>query len=242
MHTYSIKEYESLRNKYWYRLTNGAWNASGINHPQNIGYLMFHIGNLRPNSYEVWEEYFYNKIAGKGKLLEYAKKFKTFVLRDKCITDRFDYASLDLETYYNMVTCRLVYETWLGYFAEVAAGKLLSSCLTEKGYNIKLKPLKPEDDNKYAVDYKLYYADKLICGVQVKSCNYHKSNQDIVKKTISSNEKKNQLFTSLYHVPVHYIYYKCLNYYKHKYKLVDSDASVDAIIQQLKVLSGSLPA
>lgn len=240
VYTFTSEEYEALRKKRWYKVTNGAWNNSGINHPKNIGYLMHHIGTLRPKIYSEWEEYFYKEIASKEKLLCYADKFKSFVLKDEAICNSFDYLSLSAETYYNMVTCRLIYETWLGYFAEVATGKILTKRLKNFGYQIELRPLSPENDNKYAVDYLLYYSDKLICGVQVKSCNYHKSKQNIVKQTIIENENKNRLFTSIFRVPVHYVYYKRPDDQHVGYSLIDSDDSISAIIKRINGLARPL--
>jgi hypothetical protein len=240
VYTFTPEEYESLREERWYRVTNGAWNNSGINHPDNIGYLMHHIGNLKPAIYTEWEDYFYGAIANKEKMLNFAYRFRRFVLRDTTISECFDYASLDIEVYYKMVACRLIYETWLGYFAEVTAGKLLIKHLKRLGYSARLESLKPEDDNKYAVDYLLYYADELICGVQVKSCNYHKSKQDIVSRTIVQNTKKNELFTSVFKVPVHYVYYRRSRKQHTNYTLVDSDNAINAIVRQIDAANHSL--
>ena len=208
MYSFTAEEFEQLRIKKLYKKTNQAWNDSGINHPKNVGYLMNHIGNLRPQNYEEWEEYFYTNILSKNALLQSAKKFRKFVLKDLGDYPDFDYSKLSDKCYYKMVVCRLIYETWIGYFAEEETKKLLVLELFKDNFEIGVKQLSPEDDNKYAVDFLIYYNGVLICGMQVKSVNYEKSETPILLKTKETNHKKNQMFSKEFGVPVQYVYYE----------------------------------
>lgn len=220
MYNFTREEFEELRKKHLYRITNGAWNKSGINHPDNIGYLINHIGNLQPESYEEWKGYFYKNIANQNKLLEYAKRFRDFIYEDSFVMSQYNYHYLHIKVFYEMVACRLIYETWLGYSAEVETGKILDCKLKECGFPVKMDKLSPKEDNKYAVDFLLYYKDRLICGVQVKSENYLKSKQKIVQDTIETNKKKNKIFSEVYGVPVQYAYYRRIA--SAEYKLINN--------------------
>ena len=80
--------------------------------------------------------------------------------------------------------------------------------LETDGYKVMSTPMSPEDDNKYAVDFLIYQNGQLICGVQIKSENYHKSHLGIVHSTIKTNERKNEKFVRDYGVPVFYAFYK----------------------------------
>lgn len=211
MRKFTTEEFDALKEKYLYRITNRAWNESGVNHPDNVGYLMSHIGELCPKTYEEWEDYFYKNIADHDKLVEYAERFRDFIFADAFIMKKYNYHHLHFDVFYKMVVCRLIYETWQGYFAEVETGRILVQKLRENGYNVKTDKLSPKDDNKYAVDFLFYNKDRLICGVQVKSENYHKSNQQIVQDTIKMNLRKNEKFTEEYGVPVLYAFYKRIN-------------------------------
>ena len=224
MYDINPKTLYNIRSKFWYRATNGAWNRSGVNHPKNIGYLMEHIGRLKPDVYKDWERYFFNNIADPDKLLELTYTFRTFVLEDKEIGERFDYTKLDIGAYYQMTACRLIYETWLGYLAERETGKIVVRLLDESGCPVVAEGLSPENDNKYAVDFLLYHGGKLVCGLQVKSENYLKSKQGIVSQTIDHNHQKNERFTSVYGVPVKYAFYRRVG---EQHFLVNEDVIVE---------------
>lgn len=211
MYKFTTEEFDTLRKEYFYRITNRAWNESGVNHPDNVGYLMSHIGDLHPRTYEEWEEYFYKNIADHNKLMEYTERFRDFVFADTFIMKKYNYHHLHFDVFYKMVVCRLIYETWQGYFAEVETGRILVKKLKDDGFQVKVDKLSPKDDNKYAVDFFLYSEEQLICGIQVKSENYHKSNQQIVQDTIKMNSKKNERFSEEYGVPVLYAFYKRIN-------------------------------
>ena len=115
---------------------------------------------------------------------------------------------MDISTYCEMVECRLIYETWLGYFAEKETCRLLITALKSDGYIAVAQHLPPKDDSQYAIDFLLYNGPFLRCGIQVKSEYYSKSIQPIVQTTIEINKKKNEKFIELTGIPIRYIYYR----------------------------------
>ena len=208
MYSFTNEEMDELRKKRLYRITNDAWNRSSVNHPDNVGYLIGHISDLQPKTYEEWEKYFYKNIANENKLIEYAERFRDFVFADSDIMKVYNYHHLHFAVFYKMVVCRLIYETWLGYSAEVEIGEVVAGRLRAAGHSVRMEKLSPKDDNKYAVDFLLFINNRLLCGVQVKSENYIKSNKLIVQNTIKMNKKKNKKFEEDFGVPVKYAFYK----------------------------------
>lgn len=194
--------FDYMRKQKWYGDTNASWNKSGVNHPDNIGYLCAAIQELEPESYEDWENHFKTNIANDKKIRELAMTFKHQVLQDFCNSSI--YTDMQDEIYIQMTECRLIYETWLGYHAEMFTITELLNQLP--GY--ACKHLSPKDDNKYAVDYILQKDGINICGIQVKSTNYRDSNRNILRRTKAVNKKKNSKFMEKYNIPVYYIYYK----------------------------------
>ena len=220
MYTFTTDEFEELKTLRWYKDTNGAWNESGINNPLNIGYAIEYIAECKPEKYEEWESYFYEKMANKEKILEFSKIFKETILKDKALMYRFDYASLEEKEFCKMVECRLIYETWLGYFAEKESCRLLLELLAKDGYKATVKHMTPQEDNKYAVDFLLCDGETPVCGLQIKPDTYRKSTLYAVQEAIKMNNKKNTMFIEKYRIPVEYVYYKKTEPYV--YRLVNN--------------------
>ena len=223
METYNFteEEFEKLKEKRWYKITNGAWNDSVINNPNKIGYVIDHISKCKPENYKEWERYFFEKVASKKKIREFAAIFKDAILSKEDLTKAFTFYKMEEKTACEMVECRLIYETWLGYIAEKETCKCLIDSLKKDKYEITVKPLSPYEDNKYAVDFFVYCEEGLVCGIQIKPSTYYKSNQSVVKKTIEDNKNKNKGFVEKYKAPVEYVYYERPS--MNEYYLIDND-------------------
>lgn len=197
-------DFDYMRKQKWYNDTNASWNKSGVNHPDNIGYLCAAVQELEPPNYEEWKKYFKKNIADDKKIFELAMTFKEQVLKDFSGSGFYTYMLDDL--YIQMTECRLIYETWLGYHAEVFT---INEVLKQlPGYSYR--HLSPKEDNMFAVDYVLQKDDVDICGIQVKSVKYRDSKRDILTQTKEMNKKKNMKFTKKYQLPVFYVYYKAM--------------------------------
>lgn len=181
---------------------------------------MDHIAKCNPKNYKEWESYFFEKVTNKEKIKEFAAIFRNVIFSDKELMRFFDYSSLDESEYCKMVECRLMYETWLGYIAERESCKCLIDLLKKDKYEITIKRLSPYEDNKYAVDFFVYCAEGLVCGIQIKPDTYYKSKQPAVKQAITDNEKKNKGFVEKYKTSVEYVYYKKLS--ANDYRLVNN--------------------
>lgn len=210
MYSFRKAEFEKLKKMRWFTRTNEAWNKSEINKVEKIGSVMGHIIKCNPKKYEEWETYFYENVASKEDIIGFAKTFRDFVLKDEKLAKEFKYDKLSDKSYWRMVECRLIFETWIGYLAEKEVCDLLSSRLKKDGYEISSKHLSPKEDNKYAVDFFLYNKGKLLCGLQIKPETYYKSKQSEVMKAIEINKDKNRDFVKRYGVPVEYACYRIM--------------------------------
>ena len=196
-----INKYESLRQNPDFKQTNASWNKSKINHPKNVGYLMDTIYSISPKNYTEWESYFLSNIYSRDKIKETALKFKDFILQESKL-ERYKYFSD--EFFIDCIECRLIYETWLGYAAELA----VINQLKDLNPGINFTHMLCEDDFKYAVDCMLHKDGKLKCGIQIKSEYYMINNSPILKSTKYTNKQKNKEFEEEYKVPVITCYYK----------------------------------
>lgn len=222
MYSFTEEEFEELKENRWYKKTNGAWNQSGVNNPKNVGYVIEHITECNPENYKEWEDYFFEKVTNKEKIKGFSTIFRNAIFSDAELMKFFDYSSLDEKEFCKMVECRLIYETWLGYFAEQEACRTFLGLLEKDGYHTTTRHMSPCDDNKYAVDFLLYDDETLVCGLQIKPHTYYKSDLPIVKDTIKTNEKKNTMFVEKYRVPVEYLYYRRMP--SHEYRLIKNGA------------------
>lgn len=193
---YTTEYYEKLRRNPKYFSTNAAWNKSGVNNPKNIGYLMPKISKLSPDSFEKWEKFFLSEIANENKLRKYEKVFREYLDETYEKEDVFSY-----------VVCRLIYETYIGWYREEKTVKDFLDFMIERGYHVKARVLNGKDDNRYAVDRIISINGKDIFAIQVKSETYMESTRDVLMETKRKNKEKNKRFEERFCIPVFYLVY-----------------------------------
>ncbi len=102
---------------------------------------------------------------------------------------------------------RLFIETWNGIIErEKQTEKQILKNLKNKDIAITLIDTQGEFDNKYAVDFEVYYKGCIICGIQVKPNNYRLSNAPYLLTARAINTAKNNLYTQKFDREVLYVY------------------------------------
>lgn len=125
------------------------------------------------------------QIRAKGKILfEAALKKRIDITEAECV---------------EAVRYRTICQTWNGVvIRERKAIQLLKQAFTA----LMFVKTPGEFDYEYAVDFQLYNAEKLLCGIQVKPASYQKSNASYVLNAKAANKRKNEKYHKRYGVPV----------------------------------------
>lgn len=203
------RDFEKLKKEKSFKRTNYAWNCTGINSVSNIGSLMGMIQRLKPQSYEEWEKWFKENVADNSVIHHYAMIFKSEVVSLFYGDARDEYKEMPVEKYIQMVECRLIYETWLGYMAEAFVKSFVADKLNENSPNAwDILPMSPEDDNRYSVDGIVTRCGVKICGIQIKPTRYKDADTPNLLRVKKQNLRKNKVFEEKYQIPVLYVYYR----------------------------------
>jgi hypothetical protein len=173
-----------------FQATNNTWNLLGLNSPQNVG-MVSELINQRPfANKEEWEEYYYVNGRSKEYLVEVGQKLYNAVKSD---------LNISLEECIECVRFRVICETWNGIIIrEMNTIKQLTLI-----YDNKFTYKKTTDiDFEFAVDYEMYYKDKLICGLQIKPTSYLTSDFEYIRRAHRCNDEKNLKYQQKFGVPV----------------------------------------
>ena len=101
---------------------------------------------------------------------------------------------------------RIICETWNGVIAtEQKVHNEIINYFNKRECEIRLIDTSGDFDNKYAVDFEMYYQGKIICGLQVKPDTY-KGNKDYLEKIRAINELKFKNYKKIFNRDVFYIY------------------------------------
>lgn len=115
--------------------------------------------------------------------------------------DRMQFLNQDI-TYEECCECiryRVICETWNGV---VCREHSTVENLKMQFPNAVFIKVPGEIDYKYAVDYEVFYNDKLICAIQIKPLSYFKGNAQYLFHARNANQRKNLEYTSEKQVPV----------------------------------------
>jgi len=173
-----------------FRATNNTWNLLGLNSPQNVGMVSDLINQKQFSSKEEWEDYYYEHGRSREYLAQVGQKLYDGVK-----------ASLDisLEECVECVRFRVICETWNGIILREANTIKTLNLI----YDDKFEFRKTGDsDFDYAVDYEMYYKNRLLCGIQIKPTSYLTSDAEYIRRAKRCNEEKNNRYEEKFGVPV----------------------------------------
>lgn len=106
--------------------------------------------------------------------------------------------NLTVEECFQCIRFRVICETWNGVILrEINTIKTLKRLLPKADF----RKVDGEFDHKYAVDYEVFKNEHLVYGLQIKPESYTRNAPYIVKARFA-NQKKNQLYSSQFGVPV----------------------------------------
>lgn len=174
-----------------FRATNNIWNQLGLNAPQNIGMVSDLITQKLFNNKEEWEEYYYEHGRSKEYLTQVGQNLYNAIKST---------LNISLEECIECVRFRVICETWNGIILrEVNTIEQLKLIYDNK---FIFKKTIGNFDMEYAVDYEMFYKDKLICGIQIKPTSYEISDAEYIRRAKRCNEEKNLRYTDKFNVPV----------------------------------------
>jgi ferredoxin-like protein FixX len=171
--------------------TNEIWNRLGLNLPENVGKVSELILEIDFKNKEEWEEYYYKHGRSKEYLTNVGKDLYDAV---KTILD------ITLEECIECVRFRVICQTWNGIIKR-EPNTINQLELIYDGKFI-FKKTNFEIDYNYAVDYEMFYHDKLICGIQIKPTTYETSNAPAVARARYCNKGKNYEYMVKFSAPV----------------------------------------
>ena len=108
---------------------------------------------------------------------------------------------LTLEECEECVRFRVICETWNGI---ILRENSTIGVLTDRFPMLSFEKTSGEVDHTYAVDFEVFCAGSLICGIQIKPQSYT-WNAPYIVKARTANKAKNAAYTKLKGVPVFYI-------------------------------------
>ena len=136
------------------------------------------------------EEYYYTHGRSKEYLVQVGKKLYDAVKKTLNIT---------VEECIECVRFRVICETWNGIILrEINTIKMLNLIYDNKFLFKKTN----EFDMEYAVDYEIYYNNKLLCGIQIKPPSYETSNAEYILRAKKCNKEKNTKYKEKFGVEV----------------------------------------
>jgi len=173
-----------------FRATNNTWNLLGLNSPQNVGMVSEIISQKPFSSKEEWEEYYYIHGRSKEYLATVGQKLYDAVKGN---------LNISLEECVECVRFRVICETWNGIILrEINTIKQLNLIYDNK-YDFRKTG---DSDFDFAVDYEMYHADKLLCGIQIKPTSYLTSDAEYIRRAKRCNIEKNERYEEKFGVPV----------------------------------------
>ena len=101
---------------------------------------------------------------------------------------------------------RVICETWNGIKGrEFNTKNKILKYYEDKNIEVELVKTNSRFDDKYAVDYEVYYDGVILCGIQIKPISYLKMNTNY-NKFKEANIRKNEVYLEKYQRNVYYIY------------------------------------
>lgn len=101
---------------------------------------------------------------------------------------------------------RVICETWNGIKGrEFNTKNNILKYYKDKNIEVELVKTNSRFDDKYAVDYEVYYDGNILCGIQIKPISYLKMNTNY-NKFKEANIRKNEVYLERYKRSVYYIY------------------------------------
>lgn len=132
-----------------------------------------------------------------------------------------------------MVFYRVVCETWNGIaIRENNTKEKLINTLKDEGYEILIIDTTGDFDCKYAVDFEIYHAGYLICGLQIKPQSY-KGNKDYLETAREINRKKNSDYKEKYSRNVYYIYSKLDGEIENRSVILDIKRDIECFLKKI---------
>jgi len=178
-----------------FRRTNGLWNDMRLNARSNIGTVSELINQKTFLCKEEWEEYYYEHGRSREYLAQVGQRLHDIA------SQVFD---ISLDECIECVRFRVICETWNGIIVrEANTVNRLSQMFGDK---FLFKKTEGKIDTEYAVDYEMYFDDKLMCGIQIKPNSYLNSNEDYVLEAKKYNEERNGIYSKLFGVSVFTLY------------------------------------
>jgi len=123
----------------------------------------------------------------------YGRTKNDLMLKAKFLCKETNHA-LSLEECFFCVRFRTICETWNGI---IVCEKNTIKNLQTKFPQILFRKVEGERDYKYAIDYELFYAEKLLGAIQIKPKSYS-GNAPYIKKAKKANEQKHHSYNKVY--------------------------------------------
>lgn len=210
-----------------FKSTNWIWNNLELNKATQIGRLTYLFKLSGATNFLEWQNFYFN--SGHFRLKELARLSKScnienqnekvkelnntmgrtkkelnelgyILYKELKRSNHPYYISLDNCKLY--VHIRVIDETFLGMQRELNTIKKLNTKLCK----FEVVATDYHVDVKYAVDCEIISNGQLVCGIQIKSSTYLKSNNTSIRETKKCNLDKNRKYSNLYKVPVFYVY------------------------------------
>lgn len=174
-----------------FRATNNIWNQIGLNSRENVGTVSDLINQKPFKNKEDWEEYYYEHGRSKKHLTKIGE-----ILYD-AIKSTLD---ITLEECIECVRFRVICETWNGII--IRENNTIKQLEIIYDNIFQFKKTSGDVDFNYAVDYEMFYDNKIICGIQIKPTSYLTSNAEYIIRAKKCNEYKNFKYSEKYNIPV----------------------------------------
>lgn len=205
--------------------TNSMWNSLMLNDPWSVGYVSTLIELQSWQSKEEWEEFYYrsgeqrqallgdnplirtdreavNKLSWDVKNLntQYGRTKEDLKRKAEVLyaAVRNNGHGLTLEGCEECVRFRVICETWNGI---ILRENNTIGVLTARFPMLSFEKTSGEIDHRYAVDFEVFRAGSLICGIQIKPQSYT-WNAPYIAKARTANKAKNVAYSKLKGVPV----------------------------------------
>lgn len=212
-----------------FRSTNAMWNNLMLNDPWSVGYVSQLIESKEWKSKEEWEQFYYDSGEERNRLLgadrellnddslQLTQKSKILALTWQQKNLNYQYGRtkedlrnkarklnvvatfLTLDECYECVRFRTICETWNGII--VRENNTIRNLSTQFP-NLEFRKTDGNTDHTYAVDYEVFRANILKCGIQIKPKSYT-FNAPYLQKARFANQQKYAAYSKLKGVPVY---------------------------------------